>query len=799
MSRRTRASWATSSWVDLQLGSMGDLQGISQQQDDLILSIESQIARLRQLLLLREQFIALITEIMTFITKYTEVVRDIERGGHTVQEKIKKYDDVIVKIQECDALLSSATDKGQTIAAEGSASDRNSITEQLQSLKQSLQALRRAVEKQREQHEMTAAEHRKLGAELEVALDWLHAHEAAVRSRPLLDRDPASVEKELDNHKLLAAEVTGYLDRVKAVQDAARHEDGMPSSLLEQLSEANSLLNSLPRELEERGKYLEANRQLRLDYAALKDRLHAWVVEAQERLQKGAMFFSTEPAMKELVSQQIQQAADHIWPSLTGVEQEELSREQQQLTQLLKNTLNSAKSRRAQLEQDTEMWRDYRDALAKVRGVLARSEFNDEPVTSLAGLHFNIQKLTHGLNDIQMKQPEIDLLNERAQDITKQADSSNKDLIEQEIGNANKEWMDLEFETKWQAFESLVVGNEEKSRHIDLVVRSKSQIIEVKQTVQELLNEVEGHKSLHEEVLFLSGTVLTYLTAFSEPSAQLLKVKLDHLTDTYKNPKPRTLCVAANTNMCEILARNIGVKYNDDRLCPLPAPLLLIGWADIAVVTLVFGPRVMSCRGTSDYFCCLIRDIQNKREGRCVRVWQAEEPRTIWGRNTRGPRVFREGVFYSELTDVPQLAKKAPQARLDVIAYPRLFQCYTVGMRLRVEQLATLPYVVWAYKPPDQTVWTVIANSGVDSAAQPCIASRGLGIDTIGPQNCVDVGNTGVGGGGTIYIRQQTNKQTTRPTPSRGPGLLPPVAPLQRLKGPRSSPCLISQSATGDF
>ncbi|CAG2069218.1 unnamed protein product, partial [Timema podura] len=74
-----------------------------------------------------------------------------------------------------------------------------------------------------------------------------------------------------------------------------------------------------------------------------------------------------------------------------------------------------------------------------------------------------------------------------------------------------------EFETKWQAFESLVVGNEEKSRHIDLVVRSKSQIIEVKQTIQDLLNEVEGHKSLHEEVLFLSGTVLTYLTVFSEP------------------------------------------------------------------------------------------------------------------------------------------------------------------------------------------------------------------------------------------------------------------------------------------
>lgn len=76
------------------MGNMGELQGLNQQQDDLIQAIESQIAKLRQLLLLREQFIALITEIMTFITKYTEVVRDIEKGGHTIQEKIKKYDDV---------------------------------------------------------------------------------------------------------------------------------------------------------------------------------------------------------------------------------------------------------------------------------------------------------------------------------------------------------------------------------------------------------------------------------------------------------------------------------------------------------------------------------------------------------------------------------------------------------------------------------------------------------------------------------------------------------------------------------
>lgn len=85
---------------DLKNWKMGDLEGVAnlqhivQQQQDLIRSIEDQLDRLRQLLLLREQFIALIADITMFITRYTEVIKDIETGGHSTQEKIKKYDDV---------------------------------------------------------------------------------------------------------------------------------------------------------------------------------------------------------------------------------------------------------------------------------------------------------------------------------------------------------------------------------------------------------------------------------------------------------------------------------------------------------------------------------------------------------------------------------------------------------------------------------------------------------------------------------------------------------------------------------
>lgn len=395
-----------------------ELQSVMNMQDELIKSIEDQIAKLKQLLLLREQYLALITEIMTFITKYTEIVRDVEKSGGTIEEKIKKYDDIILKIQECDALHASATDKGLQIAQDCTVQDRNEITEQLQSLKQSLNNLRKAVEKQRQEHENTAAEYRKLAAELEEILDWLHSNEGNVKSRPLLNRDINSVEKEIKKHEQLSKNVNDYLDKLKKIQESVKHDDTLPGSLQEQLSEANSLINSLPRELQEQSKYLEDNKKFREEYKNLREKLYDWVKEAEIRLgvhkdgvdfeniftdlEEHKIFFSTEANIKELALHSLQQSADKIWPSLTPYEQEELSREQQHHTQSLKNTLNSAKSQKAQLEQDAELWKDYLQMLDKVKAVIARTRFTDEPVSTLAGLHFNIQKITHALNDIQV-------------------------------------------------------------------------------------------------------------------------------------------------------------------------------------------------------------------------------------------------------------------------------------------------------------------------------------------------------------------------------------------------------------
>ena len=75
-------------------GSVADLTILLRQQEDLIVAVESQISKIRQLMMTRQQFMALITEITCFVTRYSDNVREIGRSGKPVTEKIKKYDEV---------------------------------------------------------------------------------------------------------------------------------------------------------------------------------------------------------------------------------------------------------------------------------------------------------------------------------------------------------------------------------------------------------------------------------------------------------------------------------------------------------------------------------------------------------------------------------------------------------------------------------------------------------------------------------------------------------------------------------
>lgn len=71
-----------------------ELQTVVYQIDELQSTIENRTAKFKKSLVLREQFDELISEIIMFISKNSDIVGEIERPGFSTSDKIKKYEEV---------------------------------------------------------------------------------------------------------------------------------------------------------------------------------------------------------------------------------------------------------------------------------------------------------------------------------------------------------------------------------------------------------------------------------------------------------------------------------------------------------------------------------------------------------------------------------------------------------------------------------------------------------------------------------------------------------------------------------
>ena len=207
---------------------------------------------------------------------------------------------MVHKIQECEALLATAQDKGEQIATEGSVTDRNTIAEQLTSLKQQLNALRRAVEKRRGEHEDAAAEYQRLSAQFDALVDKLTELEGTIRCRPLLHLLAETVEHGFSRHKALAGDVASLLSASASLFSAVPDGGVLPSTLQERMSEAAFLRDTLPTELTARGAYIEGQLALRTQYDGLILRLNVWLDEAKLRLRPSSSGVDFEHIDKEI-------------------------------------------------------------------------------------------------------------------------------------------------------------------------------------------------------------------------------------------------------------------------------------------------------------------------------------------------------------------------------------------------------------------------------------------------------------------------------------------------------------------
>lgn len=227
------------------------------------------------------------------------------------------------------------------------------------------------------------------------------------------------------------------MSRLKTIQSTAQNENIEDSTMLECLSEASSFLNTIPKELQDRQTYLNINKDYRVDYEQLKDKFITWINEAKQKLKSVEedkndyanmvsniehlkvcivpdvcvellnllhfyffqAFFSNQ-TVYDLVTKKIQHSIDKIRPSLTSQQNDVLTAEQRGFIKDLDDVMNSAKAIQKKMDEKFGVFKEFRNVADKVSSILDRCKYNEDPIQNLAGLYFNVEKITLVQNDL---------------------------------------------------------------------------------------------------------------------------------------------------------------------------------------------------------------------------------------------------------------------------------------------------------------------------------------------------------------------------------------------------------------
>ena len=79
-----------------------------------------------------------------------------------------------------------------------------------------------------------------------------------------------------------------------------------------------------------------------------------------------------------------------------------MSKDQQNLNELVQNTFNNAKSKEAELEQASSLWKNYLELINIVEGVISKAEVPEEPAITLGALKHNLISAQTALGNLQV-------------------------------------------------------------------------------------------------------------------------------------------------------------------------------------------------------------------------------------------------------------------------------------------------------------------------------------------------------------------------------------------------------------
>ena len=112
-------------------------------------------------------------------------------------------------------------------------------------------------------------------------------------------------------------------------------------------------------------------------------------------------YFSIEKAILQQLAN-AKQLVDSIWQCVTPQAQELISKEHEDLSESIQNTFNIAKSRTAELDRASNLWKAYMDLMGIVNNAIARAEEPQEPGANLGALKYNLANTKEALKALQV-------------------------------------------------------------------------------------------------------------------------------------------------------------------------------------------------------------------------------------------------------------------------------------------------------------------------------------------------------------------------------------------------------------
>jgi nesprin-1 len=442
-----------------------DISNILHQLEEMIREIEKLLDRLKYLLALRSEFIAAVNSIVQLIQKQNMQVTTIE-GSTQMNHKQKCHEYEILRDQmnDCDQLLQTAKEKGQQIVACGSDIDKNNVDGQINTLDEQIEQLKQIIFNNCKAHQQLYDVQQQLSKALKDILKWFDDEEANIKLVPALKinkKQPNYVVNLIKDYEKLQNKANQRLDEIRQiVVKLKKHapNDIFPEELSVQVSQAQSLQATIPREMSAKTSFLQDCLECRKKYQDTCQEFDIWISDAGKKL----------PDTMELDFKKIKHLLDSHKQFFYPKTEEQFLNDIEALGKLVKISMNNdssaalmeeidnykqnadklttqAKEFEQKLERADEDWQKYNSMLEQINVLLLdenikRWDDKEFVMRDLADVNHHIDSLIHTIDDMEKNSYLIEDLNVLFARLVENADSKNSEFISNQTNRLEQNW-----------------------------------------------------------------------------------------------------------------------------------------------------------------------------------------------------------------------------------------------------------------------------------------------------------------------------------------------------------------------